>query len=267
MTRIPHPAQSANPRPVVLVVEDEPQLQRVLQRLLEAEGYAVELAADGATGLACIEAGHIDLVLLDVVLPDIDGFELCRRVRAQEGEVHLPIIMLTGLASEAQRHAGFVAGADDYVAKPFKRADLLDRMQVWLWIRQRLKGAQARQRGDRGRLRGLEEQAVRARLAQDEAVLVMARTASDQLLQPLTALLGWLDLWRDMNFSGESPEYWYGKFQTAAESLAARVDALTRVMRYETKEVAGQIQLDVARAQSAPPQRRRRLAHGGRRAK
>jgi DNA-binding response OmpR family regulator len=253
--------------PVVLIVEDDPAVRDLLQQTVESAGYAFETAPDGATGLARIDAGHIDLVLLDVVLADIDGFELCRWVRAQEGEVHLPIIMLTGLASEAQRHAGFVAGADDYVAQPFKRADLLDRMQVWLWIRQRLQGARARRRCDRGRVRGLEEPAGRARLAQDEAVLVMARTASDQLRQPLTALLGWLDLWRDMDFSGESPEYWHGKFQAAAESLAARVDALSRVMCYETKEVAGHVQLDLTRAQSAPPQRRRRLAHGGRRAK
>jgi len=78
------------------------------------------------------------------MLPDVDGLELCRRVRARGGEVYVPIIMLTALSGAAQRHEGFSAGADDYVLKPFSAEDLLDRVQVWLQARQRLQNARDR---------------------------------------------------------------------------------------------------------------------------
>ena len=108
----------------------DPVLAGMLCDLLREAGYAAEHAAGGEAGAARIEAGQIDLVLLDLMLPDVDGLELCRRARAVENDVYLPIIMLTAL-SDKQRHAGLLAGADDYVAKPFDTSDLLDRVQVW----------------------------------------------------------------------------------------------------------------------------------------
>src|SRR5262245_42406750 len=122
----------ASQRPEILVVDDEPGLHPVVQLMLESAGYAVCSAQDGAAGLARIEAGGIDLVLLDIMMPGMSGLELCRRVRARPAEVYLPIIMLTALDTEAQRHDGFATGADDYVIKPFRHADLLDRVQVWV---------------------------------------------------------------------------------------------------------------------------------------
>ena len=131
-------------RPVVLVVDDDPEIGEVLRYLLEHAGYTVALAGGAAAALARIEAGGIDLVLLDLMLPEMHGLELCRRVRAREGEAYLPIIMLSALADEAQRHAGFVAGADDYVTKPFNSDDLLDRVRVWVRTRQQLKATDER---------------------------------------------------------------------------------------------------------------------------
>jgi DNA-binding response OmpR family regulator len=116
---------------VVLIVDDEPSTRELVRDILEPAGYAVEEAADGLAAAARIAAGGIDCVLLDVMLPDVDGLELCRQVRASEEAEHLPIIMLTALGSEVQRHAGFAVGADDYVTKPFHVAELLDRVQVW----------------------------------------------------------------------------------------------------------------------------------------
>ena len=115
--------------PVILVIEDEPPVRDMLRTLLELEGYTVEIAADGAAGLARIEAGGIDLVLLDVMLPELDGLELCRQVRAHQGEGYLPILMLTALATEPQLLEGFAAGADDYVTKPFSAGVLLARVR------------------------------------------------------------------------------------------------------------------------------------------
>jgi CheY-like chemotaxis protein len=123
--------------PVVLVVDDEPSTRELLREMLEPEGYVVVEAGDGLAAAARIAAGGIDCVLLDVMLPDVDGLELCRQVRASEADEHLPIIMLTALGSDLQRHAGFAVGADDYVTKPFQLAELLDRVRVWTRTRLR----------------------------------------------------------------------------------------------------------------------------------
>jgi PAS domain S-box-containing protein len=139
----PEPAR--NPA-VVLVVEDDAGIREVLQALLESAGYAVVPAADGRGALACITAGGPDVVLLDLMLPDLSGLEVCRQARARAPDAYLPIIMLTALAGESQRHAGFAAGADDYVTKPFEAAELLDRVEVWVRNRQRLKQQQAQLR-------------------------------------------------------------------------------------------------------------------------
>ncbi|HEY7061673.1 MAG TPA: ATP-binding protein [Chloroflexota bacterium] len=129
------------PAPLVLVVDDEPAAGEVLRLMLESAGYAVEVALDGAAGLARIEAGGVDLVLLDLMLPGLGGIDLCRQVRAVEHEVYLPIIMLTALSSEKQRQDGFAAGADDYVIKPVDYNELLARVQVWARTRRRLHAA------------------------------------------------------------------------------------------------------------------------------
>jgi CheY-like chemotaxis protein len=127
-------------RPLILVVEDEPAAAELVADVLTHAGYDVETAADGGTALDRLDE-DIDLVLLDLMLPGVDGLEVCRRLRAREREGHLPVIMLTALSSDAQRHAGFAAGADDYLSKPFKTQELLDRVQVWIAARQRLKDA------------------------------------------------------------------------------------------------------------------------------
>jgi DNA-binding response OmpR family regulator len=126
-------------RTVILVVDDDPAIRRLLKRLLEQAGYSVEVAADGTSGLARIDAGGIDLVLLDLELPDLNGLEVCRQVRARQRAVYLPIIMITGRTSEEDRNAAFAAGVDDYVTKPVRRAHLLDRVQFWVQALQRFK--------------------------------------------------------------------------------------------------------------------------------
>jgi CheY-like chemotaxis protein len=131
------------PIPRILIVEDEPSASDLIVDVLTMGGYTVETAADGGTALQRLDA-DVDLLLLDVMLPGLDGFEVCRRVRATERDQHLPIIMLTALSSDAQRHAGFAAGADDYLTKPFNNQELLDRVQVWLAARQRQEAAQQR---------------------------------------------------------------------------------------------------------------------------
>jgi DNA-binding response OmpR family regulator len=120
----------------VLVVDDDPGAIDIIQQILASGGYAVESAQDGGMALARID-DNTDLVLLDVMMPDLNGLQVCRRIRAQERIAHIPIIMVTALAGEAQRHAGFAAGADDYISKPFTAYELLDRVHVWTRARER----------------------------------------------------------------------------------------------------------------------------------
>jgi DNA-binding response OmpR family regulator len=111
----------------VLVVDDDATVSDVVRRYLEQAGCEVRLAADGADGLAAIAAQLPDLVVLDLMMPGIDGLEVCRRIRRRLPG--LPVIMLTALGEEADRVLGLEVGADDYVTKPFSPRELVLRIQ------------------------------------------------------------------------------------------------------------------------------------------
>ncbi len=113
----------------VLVVEDEENLLEALKYNLEREGYLVLTAEDGATGLETARAASPDLVVLDVMLPEMDGLEVCRILR-RENDV--PILMLTAKGEEIDRVVGLELGADDYVAKPFSMRELMARVRAML---------------------------------------------------------------------------------------------------------------------------------------
>jgi DNA-binding response OmpR family regulator len=111
----------------VLVVDDDPTVSDVVRRYLERAGYAVTLAEDGRGALDAFSADRPDLVVLDLMLPGIDGLEVCRRLRSSPEGV--PIIMLTALGEESDRVLGLQLGADDYVTKPFSPRELVLRVQ------------------------------------------------------------------------------------------------------------------------------------------
>jgi DNA-binding response OmpR family regulator len=111
----------------VLVVDDDPTVSDVVRRYLERVGLAVTLAADGYAALRAYEAERPDLVVLDLMLPGLDGLEVCRRLRSRPDEV--AIVMLTALGEEADRVLGLQLGADDYVTKPFSPRELVLRVQ------------------------------------------------------------------------------------------------------------------------------------------
>ena len=114
----------------ILVVEDEPGIALGLRNDLTLEGYAVEVAADGETGLERGRAGGFDLILLDVMLPRKDGFAVCRELR--RAGVKSPVILLTARAQEAEKVLGLELGADDYVTKPFSPLELCARIKAVL---------------------------------------------------------------------------------------------------------------------------------------
>ena len=112
----------------VLVVEDETRMASLLKRALEEEGHVVDVAADGTDGLWLATENPYGAIVLDVMLPDFDGFELCRRIRGNGQWV--PVIMLTARDSVGDRVRGLDAGADDYLVKPFSLAELAARLRA-----------------------------------------------------------------------------------------------------------------------------------------
>lgn len=121
------PAEASAPRRRVLVVEDEATIREVIAQYLELDGFAVLQAGDGIEALRLAGTQPPDLVILDLMLPGIDGLEVCRRLRAQSA---VPIIMLTARGEETDKLTGFDLGADDYVTKPFSPRELVVRVRA-----------------------------------------------------------------------------------------------------------------------------------------
>ncbi len=114
----------------VLVVEDQKNVARFIAKGLREQAYAVDVAEDGAEGLAMTEIARYDIIVLDLMLPVVDGFEVCRRLR--ERGVETPILMLTARDDKSARIEGLDTGADDYLTKPFDFDELLARMRALL---------------------------------------------------------------------------------------------------------------------------------------
>jgi DNA-binding response OmpR family regulator len=114
----------------ILVVDDEPAMRNGLRDNLEIEGYEVEEAEDGVSGLTIIKNSIFDLIILDVMMPGMSGFEVCKKVRA--AGIDTPVILLTAKGEEIDKVLGLELGADDYVTKPFSLRELLARIKVIL---------------------------------------------------------------------------------------------------------------------------------------
>ena len=114
----------------ILIIEDEPDMRMGLEKNLTYEGYDVEMAADGVSGLDRLKTESYNLILLDVMLPGIDGFDLCKKLR-EEGN-NTPIIYLTARSQEMDKVLGLELGAEDYITKPFSLRELSARIKVAL---------------------------------------------------------------------------------------------------------------------------------------
>jgi DNA-binding response OmpR family regulator len=112
----------------ILLVEDDRDISHLVKLHLEDEGYSVDIAADGSKGLAKAQGQVYDLVVLDLMLPGVDGLEICRRLRGETD--YVPILMLTAKASEIDRIVGLELGADDYLTKPFSVRELVARVKA-----------------------------------------------------------------------------------------------------------------------------------------
>ena len=117
-------------KPTLLVVEDDIRMLRLEERILGLEGYQVKVAVDGETALEALDDELPDLVILDIGLPGIDGYEVCRRIR--EFSQQIAVIIVTGMGEEESKLKGFEVGADDYITKPFHATELAARVKAVL---------------------------------------------------------------------------------------------------------------------------------------
>jgi two-component system alkaline phosphatase synthesis response regulator PhoP len=119
-------------RKKLLIVEDNTELLELLRLGLKQAGFSVSTAATGLDALKKARGVSPDLIILDLVLPELDGFAVCEALRRDDETAAIPIIMLTGLTSEFTRYAGMESGADEYVTKPASSAQLLPKIKHWL---------------------------------------------------------------------------------------------------------------------------------------
>jgi signal transduction histidine kinase len=166
---------------VVLVVDDEPANRELLRDLLEARGFDVREARDGHTALAALELDLPDVVLLDVMMPGMDGFEVCRHIRQNERTKHLPVLMVTALADRASRLRGISEGATDFLSKPIDTGDTHLRVR---------NAAQSKRLFDR--LADEHRRLVEAEQSRDSLVHMIIH----DLKSPLTSVLGYCKLLR-----------------------------------------------------------------------
>jgi len=230
---------------LVLVVEDDRDVSDLLRTALEADGYTVRVAGDGRAALQALDAHQPDVLLLDLMLPDLDGLELCGRVRERQPTApYLPVIMLTALDTPAYKQLGFARGADDYVTKPFELGELLARVRVWSATSRRLRALdQHRQRLEAER-----------QTAQDQAVRHMALAIPDAVNQSLSEVYGYAELIANRPNADPTVKELCARMRDATDRLVATVDQLANVARYVTKRYGASIEvLDVQRASETLP--------------
>jgi two-component system alkaline phosphatase synthesis response regulator PhoP len=116
----------------ILIVEDDPSVLRATSYILEKEGYEVLSAQNGLEGLKKARESNPDLLLLDVMLPGIDGFEICHTLRGEPKTANLPILMFSAKGQESDKATGLKVGADEYITKPVDREVLLSKVASWL---------------------------------------------------------------------------------------------------------------------------------------
>lgn len=168
----------------LLIVDDDDEMRTILTGYLQARGYAVAAAADGAQARAAVDGKRIDLILLDVMLGDESGIDFCRALRTASD---VPVIIVSALASDDHRMAGYRVGADDYVAKPFNPDLLLARIQAVLRRGRRASSLSYRRRAARYRFAGWRFDAAAEDLTGADGIQIALSTRERGLLAVLLA--------------------------------------------------------------------------------
>ena len=222
MTDVP-PIESDEKHGRILVVDDEMRNRKLLRDLLETNGYSVVEAEDGIDALNKASSGPCDVILLDVMMPRMDGLEACRKLKANPETAHIPVLMVTALDERERRHQGIDAGANDYLAKPIDRRDVLLRVRNAVYAKH-----------------------LRDKVQQDFAKLRKLETLRDNLTHmivhdmksPLLAITGSLELIRqDLEGKDLSTLELWRIGMVAVQELSAMCNSLLDVSRLEAGQM------------------------------
>ncbi|MCP5106032.1 MAG: response regulator [bacterium] len=210
------PGQKA---PLILLVDDIPQNIQILHQILSNENYSFAIASGGNETFAVLEKRLPDLILLDIMMDDVDGFEVCKRLKENPETAVIPVIFLTARVRVEDKVHGFQLGAVDYITKPFEEAEVIARVRTHIQLKRssdiikkyntQLEGSN-RELSEKNRKileqkKELEESYGRLKQSQDElvelekknAIMAMAITTNHELNQPLTVMQGYLDLLKE----------------------------------------------------------------------
>jgi two-component system, sensor histidine kinase and response regulator len=173
----------------ILVIDDTPSNLSILYRFLEQEGFEVRLAAEGTAALALVEKQAPDLILLDIMMPGMDGFEVCRRLKNDPATRAIPVLFMTSLNSTADKVKGLGLGAQDYITKPFQQIEVLARIRIHLELYHLQAELRARNRtledeiSERRRIESALEQ-------RNDELDAFARTVAHDLKNPVSSVIG-----------------------------------------------------------------------------
>jgi signal transduction histidine kinase len=208
----------------ILIVDDEPTARETLIAMLENQGYQLELAQDGFQALKLLESLPVDLILLDVMMPGMDGFQVCRRIRSTPKLAEVPIIILTALDDRASLLRGIEAGADDFLPKPVDRYELAARVRTITRLNRYQTLVEQRET--------LREAAERIIVAQEQERQRISRELHDDLGQALTThLLALRDLQGDLTIPIEVMFERLQNLYTQAFEISIKIRGLARNLR------------------------------------
>ena len=228
----------------VLAVDDEPRNLEVVSHFLEMEGFQVVTAADGEAALAMVAADAPDLILLDVMMPGLEGFEVCRRLKADPATVFIPVVILTALKGTQERIKGAAAGADDFLSKPFDHVELITRVKSLVRVKRLHDQVQAynRELEERVAQRTAELKRAYDELKElDRLKSEFISNVSHELRTPLLHVKGTLGLLADGAMGDVTPEQAQGLSvaQGAAEQLGRIIeDTMDFGQMYEEQRLA-----------------------------